>query len=77
VVALLRLGQTNEAFAIADAARWRRPAQHIAAAGRDCANPGAAPISCAPSRLLRRIDQLVDRLRVADTRRHVDGPSRG
>jgi CHAT domain-containing protein len=68
VVALLRLGQTNEAFAIADAARGRALLEHIAAAGRAIARTsGAGADLVRAEQLLRRIDQLVDRLRVADT----------
>lgn len=66
VVALLRLGRTEEAFSVADAARGRALLDHIAAVGKAAARPTAADLAQAEE-LLRRIDTLVRRLRVADS----------
>lgn len=66
VLALLRLGETAEAFEVADAARGRAMLEHIAAAGTSLRR-GAARDAAEADRLLRRIDQLVGRLQEADT----------
>lgn len=64
---LLRLGRTDDAFAVADAARGRALLEHIAAAGRSLAPQGAAGDLREADALLRRIDRLVAQLRSADT----------
>jgi CHAT domain-containing protein/tetratricopeptide (TPR) repeat protein len=62
VLALLQQGDTDGAFAAADAARGRAIMEHLAAA-RPGARRGAAMRDLAEAeRLLRRIDQLVARL---------------
>jgi len=67
VVTLLRQGQTSEALNIADAARSRALLEHLTAVGRDSTRRGSASDLVAAEQLLRRIDVLVERLRVADT----------
>jgi CHAT domain-containing protein/tetratricopeptide (TPR) repeat protein len=67
VVTLLHLGKTSDALAVADAARSRALLEHLAVAGRDSTRRGSAADLVAAEQLLRRIDQLVERLRLADT----------
>ncbi len=67
VLTLLRLGRSAEALTVADGARSRALLEHIAAAGRDSTRPGFAADLVTAEQLLRRIDQLVERLRTADT----------
>jgi CHAT domain-containing protein len=67
VVTLLRRGKVAQALAIADAARSRALLEHLSAAARDSARRGSAADLVTAEQLLRRIDQLLERLRVADT----------
>lgn len=67
VVTLLRQGRTSEALSVADAARSRALLEHLTAVGRDSARRGSASDLVAAEQLLRRIDVLVEKLRVADT----------
>ena len=66
VITLLRQGRTSDALAVADAARSRALLEHLAAAGQDSTRRGSTANLVAAEQLLRRIDQLVERLRVAD-----------
>jgi CHAT domain-containing protein len=66
VLALLRLRRTGEAFAVADAARSRGLLEHLTAARG--ALPGPAGRLAEGEELLRRIDQLVQRVRESDGR---------
>ena len=73
-VGLLRLGRTSDAFEVADAARGKSLLEHIAALGR---NSRATTSDLAESQqLLRRIDWLMERLRLADTIPAVDRAGR-
>jgi CHAT domain-containing protein len=67
VMILLRRGNVAEALRIADAARSRALLEHLSAA-RNAAR-GNDPVQdlAAAEQLLRRIDQLVERLRTTDT----------
>ncbi len=67
VLTLLRVGKTAEALTIADAARSRALLEHIGAAGRDSTRRRSAADLVAAEQLLRRIDRLLEQLRVADT----------
>ena len=67
VLALLRHNETQEAFKVADAARSRALLEHLAAARRDSTRASQTGALAAAEQLLRRIDKLVDLLRVADT----------
>jgi hypothetical protein len=63
---LLRLGRPDEAFAVADAARSGELLRRIGAA-RDGARSGALPRELVESEdLLRRIDDLVEKLRQSE-----------
>ena len=65
-IALLRLGRSNEAFVVADAARSGELLRRIGAA-RDAAGSGALPRELVESEgLLYRIDTLVQKLRESD-----------
>ena len=65
-IALLRLGRPDEAFAVADAARSGELLRRIGAA-RDGARTGALPRELVESEdLLRRIDDLVQKLRESE-----------
>jgi CHAT domain-containing protein len=64
VLVLLRLGRSDEAFAVADAARSRGLLEHITAA-----RSAAMPEIVEGERLLRRIDALVQRLRETESSR--------
>ena len=65
-IALLRLGRPDEAFAVADAARSGELLRRIGAA-RDGARSGALPRELVESEdLLRRIDDLVEKLRQSE-----------
>ena len=66
VLALLALGRTDEALAVADAARSRALLEHLAAAGTNVRR-GVATEMAEADRLLRRIGQLTEHLRMADT----------
>ncbi|HMC53895.1 MAG TPA: CHAT domain-containing protein [Gemmatimonadaceae bacterium] len=75
VIALLHLGRVSEAFRIADAAHGRALVEHIAAAGHDLRSRSGRDAVRA-DQLLRQIDQLLERLRSADTTRPTErGPS--
>lgn len=69
-LALLRLDRPAEALRVADAGRSRAFLEHLAAAGT--ARPAAATASdlVAAEQLLRRINQLMQRLRAGDTVAH-------
>ncbi len=65
IVALLQLGRTEDAFEVADAARGKALLEHL-----NAVKSGARATSSELSRadeLLRRIDYLTNRLRLADT----------
>ncbi|MEO7502077.1 MAG: CHAT domain-containing protein [Gemmatimonadaceae bacterium] len=72
VIALLRLGRTSEAFEVADAARGKSLLEHIVALGREASTTTADLAES--EQLLRRIDWLTERLRLADT---ISAPDRG
>ena len=67
VLALLRLRRTDQAFAVADAARSRGLLAHLAAA-RGALPDGPAGRLAEGEELLRRIDQLVQRVRESEGR---------
>ena len=71
VVALLRLGRTNEAFEVADDARGKSLLEHLNAV-KSSVRSTSRDLSDADG-LLRRIDYLTERLRLADT---VQSPER-
>ena len=73
VVSLLALGRVDEAFRVADEARGRALVEHLGDAARDLPPRASTRDSEAMQRLLRRIDELVERLRVRDT---IGGRSR-
>ena len=68
VLTLLRLGRTDEAFATADAARSRGLLEHLSAARGGAASGAIPPEIEGGERLLRRIDELVQRLRETERR---------
>ncbi len=59
---LLRMGRTDEAFQVADAARGRALVEHLVAARGDVPATGVVRDALERERLLRRIDALVARL---------------
>lgn len=65
VIALLHLGRTADALEVADAARGKALLEHIGALGREARTTTADLAES--QQLLRRIDWLTDRLRLADT----------
>ena len=65
-LALLAVGDTINAFSIADGARSRALLEHVAAARQAAGGERVKPLVGA-ERLLRRIDWLVERLSEADT----------
>jgi CHAT domain-containing protein/Tfp pilus assembly protein PilF len=67
VMILLRRGNVEEALRIADAARSRALLEHLAAARNAARGNDPAQDLAAAEQLLRRIDQLVERLRTTDT----------
>jgi len=67
VLTLLRLGKTGEALSVADAGRSRALLEHLGAAGRDSTRRQSASDLLTAEQLLRRIDRLVEQLRLADT----------
>ena len=67
VLALLRVGKTGEALTVADAARSRALLEHLGSAGHDSTQRRAAADLVAAEQLLRRIDRLLEQLRLADT----------
>ena len=67
VVVLLRLGHTAEAFEVADGARGRGLLEHLTSARTDASTREATATSLADAEaLLRRIDELMARLRSRD-----------
>jgi CHAT domain-containing protein len=67
VVALLRLGRTEEAFEVADAARGRGLLEHLSTARSEAeAASGPARTLVDAEALLRRIDELTAKLRVKE-----------
>jgi CHAT domain-containing protein/tetratricopeptide (TPR) repeat protein len=74
VIALLRTGQVDEAFHVADAARGRGLTERLAAATRSL-RPGQRASSVELRQLLARIELLTARLRATDSARTRDrGP---
>lgn len=67
VIALLRQGETAQAFKIADAARSRALLEHLSAAKVDSSSRSSTADLAAAEQLLRRIDRLMELLRAADT----------
>ena len=67
VVALLTLGRVNEAFVVADEARGRSLIEQLGIAARGLGHSGSARDIAAADSLLRRIDLLVQRLRISDS----------
>ena len=67
VVALLTLGRVDEAFQVADQARGRGLVDQLGIAVHDARRTGSAREIAAADSLLRRIDALIQRLRVADS----------
>lgn len=63
---LLRLGRTEEAFEVADAARGRSLLEHLAEARETMGASSASESAMARETLLRRIDELLGRLRVRE-----------
>lgn len=70
VVALLQLGRTDEAFEVADAARGRTLMEHLSSLRQS--NRSSTRDLAEADRLLRRIEYLTERLRIADTLRSAD-----
>jgi len=66
VLALLRLGRTADAFAVADAARSRKLLGYLGTARPDKRALGSQAELIESERLLRRIDGLVQRLRATE-----------
>lgn len=67
VLALLRLGRTDEAFEVADAARGRGLIEHLSTAHTDAATTtGPARTLADAEALLRRIDELTAKLRAKE-----------
>jgi CHAT domain-containing protein len=62
VIALLQLGRTDDAFAVADAGRSRGLVDHLASAGSKLPATGAAE----RERLLREVDHLLSLIRSAE-----------
>ncbi len=77
VMILLRRGNVAEALRIADAARSRALLEHLSAARNAARGNDPAQDLAAAEQLLRRIDQLVERLRTTDTGSSRPKPSRG
>ncbi len=69
VVTLLRLGRTEEAFEVADAARSRGLLDHLGAVRGEATSGAIPPEMEGGERLLRRIDELVKRLRATERSR--------
>jgi CHAT domain-containing protein len=67
VLALLRLGRTAEAFTVADAARSRGLLEHLIVARGSLSDSSASRLAEGET-LLRRIDQLVQRVRESEGR---------
>jgi CHAT domain-containing protein len=65
VIALLQLGRTSDAFEVADAARGRALLEHLSVIRGNVRATAGDLVEA--DRLLRRIDYLTERLRVADT----------
>lgn len=66
VVALLALNRVDSAFRIADAARGRALIEQLSAARHELPRTGAAGELVAADSLLRRINSLIERMRIAD-----------
>ena len=66
VVTLLRLGRAEEAFRVADAARSRALLEHLASTRGERNSGGAPPELIEEERLLKRIDDLVQKLRAGN-----------
>jgi CHAT domain-containing protein len=80
VLILLATGKADEAFRIADAARGRALIERLGSARSEAASAGAPAGGTAADSLLRRIDELLSRLRSADSaggRRSTPRPDRG
>jgi CHAT domain-containing protein len=69
VVTLLTTGRVDEAFRVADGARGRGLVEHLGAAARGLPSRGSASDIAAAESLLRRIEALIERLRVSDSAR--------
>ena len=67
VIALLALGRVDEAFLVADQGRGRALVEHLGAAARELPPRVTTRDGEEMERLLRRIDELVERLRIRDT----------
>ncbi len=67
VIALLALNRVDSAFRVADAARGRALIDHLSAARPNLPRTGPTADLVAADSLLRRIDILIERLRIADT----------
>ncbi len=76
VIALLAQNRVNDAFRVADAARGRALIDQLGAARRELPHGGAAGELATADSLLRRINALVEQLRIADTT-HPARPDRG
>lgn len=67
VTVLLRLGQTSQAFEVADAARGRALLEHLASARADARSlTGAVGTLADAEALLRRVDELMAKLRLRE-----------
>lgn len=76
VVTLLRLGRTDEAFEVADAARSQGLIDRLGATRTDVATGAISPEIAGGERLLQKIDELVQRLRASQrSRPHERGGS--
>jgi CHAT domain-containing protein/tetratricopeptide (TPR) repeat protein len=67
VVALLTLGRVDEAFQVADQARGRALVEQLGVVATGVERSGSTREIAAADSLLRRIDRLIQRLRVADS----------
>ena len=67
VIALLAQNRIDDAFRVADAARGRALIDQLSAARRELPRGGAAGELATADSLLRRINTLVEQLRIADT----------
>jgi CHAT domain-containing protein/Tfp pilus assembly protein PilF len=67
VVSLLALGQVDDAFRVADEGRGRSLVEHLGGVARDLPPRVSSRDTENMERLLRRIQELVERLRVRDT----------
>jgi CHAT domain-containing protein/tetratricopeptide (TPR) repeat protein len=67
VVILLAMGKADDAFRVADAARGRALIEQLGTARKDASRAGAPVHFGGADSLLGRIDDLVNRLRIADS----------